>query len=83
MTNLLNTVEEVIELKSDLEVRTHSLNMIKQLKDGNFEGWNKFTDYPSIKVFYKKEEAHSLYTFYMEKLIKAPVFNVVSVLAEA
>ena len=83
MKNLFSTCEEVIELKSDLEVREHSLNIIKYLKEGNDEGWNKFTNYESIKVFYKKDEAHSLYTFYLEKLIKAPIFNVVSVLAEA
>ena len=29
LKNLFDTSEEVIELKSDLEVRTNSLNMIK------------------------------------------------------
>lgn len=66
-----------------MEVREKSMNIINQLKEGNSEGWNKFTDYPSIKVYYKKDEVHSLYTFYFEKLINAPIFNVISVLAEA
>ena len=40
-------------------------------------------DKEHVKLYYKQEGVGSLYTFYMEKIIKAPMFNVISVLAEA
>ena len=36
-----------------------------------------------MKIWYKQDEGRELYTFYMEKLIEAPLFNVLSILAEA
>ena len=35
------------------------------------------------KVYYRKEDGKSLYTFYLEKIVNAPIFNLMSVIAEA
>ena len=57
--------------------------MIQDVKDGVHDGWSKFTNYDSLKVWYKKEEGLDLYTFYCEKLVRAPLFNLLSIIAEA
>ena len=53
------------------------------MDEGSDKNWLKLTDYPTQKVYYRLENGRSLYTFYCEKLIKAPIFNVLSVIAEA
>lgn len=53
------------------------------MDEGSDKKWLKFTDYPTLKVYYRLENGRSLYTFYCEKLIQAPLFNVLSVIAEA
>ena len=45
--------------------------------------WNKFVNNKDLKIYYRQEDGKSLYTFYCEKLVNAPLFNLVSVLAEA
>lgn len=53
------------------------------MDNGTDQRWLRFTDYPTLKVYYRLENGRSLYTFYCEKLIQAPLFNVLSVIAEA
>ena len=38
------------------------------MDEGRDEKWLKFTDYPTLKVYYRLENGRSLYTFYCEKL---------------
>lgn len=76
--------EEVTQFIDDLKLRDVSMRMINQFRDGKVgREWFKFTDYPTIKLYYKKEKNRNLYTFYCEKLVEAPLFNLVSIIAEA
>ena len=73
----------VSAIKDDFSVFNKSVQIIEQIKKGNTQGWKKFTDRETIKVYYRKEDGKTLYTFYLEKIVNAPIFNLVSVLAEA
>ena len=57
--------------------------LIQMVDNGETKDWKKFMDKDHVKLYYKQEGVGSLYTFYMEKIINAPLFNVISVLAEA
>ena len=53
-----------------------------KIKSGNHDEWNKTVDGEDLKIYYKKNEGSKLYTFYFEKTANAPLFNVISVMAE-
>lgn len=59
------------------------MDLINKLDKGESYNWKKFMDRDTIKLYYKQEGVGSLYTFYMEKIVNAPLFNLISVLAEA
>ena len=42
-----------------------------------------YKDQEELKIFYKLEEGFANCTLYMEKVIKAPMINLMAVLAEA
>jgi hypothetical protein len=52
------------------------------LKAGKDNSWNKFMNGEDLKIFYRKEEGKGIYTFYLEKMAEAPLFNVLSVISE-
>ena len=68
---------------SDFEIYEKSIILIEKVVNDDCSDWKKFLNKDTIKLYYKQEDEKSLYTFYMEKLINAPLFNVISVLAEA
>ena len=74
---------EIQELQSDFEIYQKSIILIQKVINDDVGDWKKFMNKDTIKLFYKQEDKKSLYTFYMEKSINAPLFNVISVLAEA
>ena len=45
--------------------------------------WNVYKDLPLEKIYYRFEGASSLCSLYLEKVITAPIINVMAVLAEA
>ena len=79
----LEKSEEVKHMKADFELRDQALDIIGKVKAGVDDSWRKFTNYDSLKVWYKREEGLGLYTFYCEKLVRAPLFNLLSIIAEA
>lgn len=70
-------------MKTDVKLRDQALDLIAQVKAGVDDSWRKFTNYDSLKVWYKREPGLGLYTFYCEKLVRAPLFNLLSIIAEA
>lgn len=79
----LEKCEEVEHVKADVKLREEALELISLVKAGVDESWRKFTNYDSLKVWYKREPGLGLYTFYCEKLVRAPLFNLLSIIAEA
>ena len=59
------------------------MDLIDKIKNDDVKDWKKYVNKDVTKLFYKKEEKNSLFTFYMEKTINASMFNVISILAEA
>lgn len=53
------------------------------MKDGSSGEWNKFIDTERTKIYYFREPNRNLYSFYCEKQVDAPMFNVVPIIAEA
>jgi hypothetical protein len=67
----------------DIELFEISQNTMQDFKSGNFSNeWVKFTDYPTIKLYYKSEPNSSLYTVYGEKVMDARMFDACSIIAE-
>lgn len=69
-------------IQDDYQIFNQSIDIIEQIKKGNTQGWKKFLD-RETKVYYRKEDGKSLYTFYLEKIVNAPIFNLMAVIAEA
>ena len=56
---------------------------IQGIADGTDQSWTRHKDTPEVKIFYKQENGFSNMTLYMEKVIRAPLINVLAILAEA
>jgi|LauGreDrversion4_2_1035121.scaffolds.fasta_scaffold196614_2 hypothetical protein len=46
-------------------------------------GWTVYYDLPDYKIYYKFEPGSYLCSLYLEKVIEAPMINLMSILAEA
>lgn len=78
----LQSVPEVVELIVDIK-NMEKANKIKQeIDNGETDDWTKVKDSDDLKLLYKQEEGQKLYTFYGEKVINAPLFNLSSILRE-
>lgn len=44
--------------------------------------WNKHTDKPDKKIYYRQEQGVKALTLYIEALYECPMINLVSILAE-
>ena len=74
----------VREVQKDVDLMNYSKGIIDKFRAGEVDpAWHRFTDYPTMKVYYKREEGKNLFTFYAEKLINASAKNVMTVIAEA
>mmetsp|Transcript_31737 Transcript_31737/g.48654 ORF Transcript_31737/g.48654 Transcript_31737/m.48654 type:complete len:103 (+) Transcript_31737:169-477(+) len=80
---MLAASTEVEVLREDFRIYDESLQRIKAIREGKTDDWHKFTNNETTKLFYKKEDGKSLYTFYCEKIVEAPIFNLISIMAEA
>ena len=78
----LQSVPEVVELIIDLKNIDKANLIVQEIDNGDTDEWTKVKDTPELKLFYKQEEGQKLYTFYCEKLINAPLFNLASVMRE-
>ena len=56
---------------------------IKGIADGSDQSWIRHKDTPEVKIFYKYETGFRNVTLYMEKIVNAPLINVLATLAEA
>ena len=68
----------------DIQLFEMAMGTINRCRAGDVEGnWIKFTDYPTIKLYYRQEEGtSSLYTVYGEKVIQSKLFDVCPIVAE-
>ena len=56
---------------------------IAGIESGSDKSWTVYKDQEELKIFYKLEEGFANCTLYMEKVINAPMINLMAVLAEA
>jgi len=56
---------------------------IKHIADGIDQSWIRHKDTPEVKIFYKYEDGFRNCTLYMEKVIQAPMINLLAIFAEA
>ena len=72
------------ELIVDYANAENAIRIVEGLQNGDSQRdeWKKFKNADDFKIYYKKEPDKSLYTFYSEKVINAPVFNLIAVLRE-
>lgn len=47
------------------------------------ESWIRHKDTPDVKIYYKHEDGFRNVTLYMEKVVNAPMINLLAVVAEA
>jgi hypothetical protein len=71
--------ELVTTLRKDFKIMSETL---EELKSG-MPDWSRFRDTPDYKVYYKMEPGITTMSIFMEGLIKAPVMNALTVMAEA
>lgn len=75
--------QEFQSFKTDFEIYDETIERVRKIKNDEDDNWKKFANGENLKLFYKQEPGNSLYSFYGEKVIDAPIFNVLSILAEA
>ena len=78
-------MEQSIEVKTlidDYQLIDFSLKRIMGIKKGVSADWYKFIDRQHTKIYYRKETGKTLYTFYFEKYVEAPIFSLISILNE-
>ena len=56
---------------------------IQGISEGRDQSWIRHKDTPEVKIYYKLEEGLKNCTLYMEKVIQAPLINLLAVFAEA
>ena len=54
-----------------------------KIRGVNKEKWTKSIDKPNLKVYYQQVKGNAQCTLYMDTVIKAPLFNLIAVIAEA
>jgi hypothetical protein len=71
--------EEMTLLASDFEILTSfQEELASPSKD-----WLVYKDYPEEKIYYRYEGGNHLCSLYLEKVVRAPIMNLMAVLAEA
>ena len=66
-----------------MELKQKTIDIIGQFKRDEIDSsWIKFTNYPTLKLFYRPENNSSLFTFFGEKHVEAPRFNLLSMIGE-
>ena len=70
-------------LKTDLETLEKSMKYNTMVRNGSYgDEWYKYIDREDMKILYRQEGNEGLYTFFLEKIVKAPLFDLLSVVAE-
>ena len=75
--------EEIRKLLTDVEILDAFREQIAGIESGADKSWTVYKDQEELKIFYKLEEGFANCTLYMEKVINAPMINLMAVLAEA
>ena len=75
--------EQMQLLMKDVVILQQFREEIRAIADGSDQSWTRHKDTPDVKIFYKIEDGFRNCTLYMEKVINAPLINVLAVLAEA
>ena len=73
--------EEVILLKKDFQIIEEFLEQLK-VKDMEEDGWKKFVDKDTQKIYYQQEPGVPSLTIYLEEVINAPLINLFAILGE-
>ena len=71
--------EEIKLLVSDIAILT---NFIEESKTGRVQ-WTKYYDLPDYKIYYRYMPGQPLCSLFLEREIKAPMLNLMALLAEA
>ena len=70
-------------LAKDVVIMNMFREEIKGIADGSDQSWTRHKDTPEVKIFYKYEDGFRNCTLYMEKVINAPLINLLAIFAEA
>ena len=86
MVNLLGEFEETEQmqlLSKDFVILNSFRDEIQGIADGTDQTWVRHKDTPELKIFYKLEDGLTNCTLYMEKVVHAPLINLLALIAEA
>jgi hypothetical protein len=75
--------EEITILKEDVVTLQDFIKTLEGIQNDTDESWTREKDTEDMKVFYKIEEGSALVTLYLEKVVKSPMINLLSLLVEA
>jgi hypothetical protein len=79
----INKSVEIQMMKTDLKTLERSMKYVHMVRNGSYgDEWYKYIDKEDMKILYKQDGGAGLYTFYLEKVVKAPLFDLLSVVAE-
>ena len=70
-------------LSKDVVILNSFREEIQGIADGRDQSWIRHKDTPEVKIFYKLEAGLKNCTLYMEKIVHAPLINLLAVFAEA
>ena len=70
-------------LAKDVVILNSFRDEIQAISEGRDDSWIRHKDTPEVKIFYKLEEGLKNCTLYMEKIVRAPLINLLAVFAEA
>ena len=70
-------------LAKDVVILNSFRDEIQAISEGRDESWIRHKDTPEVKIFYKLEDGLKNCTLYMEKIVRAPLINLLAVFAEA
>ena len=70
-------------LTKDVVILNGFREEIKGIENGSDDSWIRHKDTPEVRIFYKHEDGFRNCTLYMEKIINAPMINLLAIIAEA
>lgn len=70
-------------LAKDVVILNSFREEIEAIADGRDQSWIRHKDTEEVKIFYKLEDGLKNCTLYMEKVIRAPLINLLAIFAEA
>ena len=76
-------MEQMQILAQDVVILNQFLATVEKIKDGTDKSWDIEKDTEDIKIFYKVDNETKQMTIYGEKVIKAPMINLLAIIAEA